>query len=106
MIKILMFLLLMTSCASYSSNWTNWKVISVPSEKKEWRFCRLELDGPTLNEKGLCFQDQECRTRKRILRKKEIQCRNKTLFCKWGDISCLKKYNIFFSIIINKGVRR
>ena len=104
--KLLIVLLFVSSCASFSSSWSEWKLKSVPMNEKAWRFCRVELDGPTYSEKGMCFQDQECRYKKRFLQKKKKQCRNKTLFCKWGDIDCLKSNNIFFNIIINEGVTR
>jgi len=112
---LLLTTLLLTSCSTYSSiigridryqRWSEWKLNSVPSKEKIWRFCREELDGPRYHEKGVCFQDQECRSRKRILGKKKVQCRKKTLFCEWGNVECLKRHNIFFNIIINEGVTR
>lgn len=103
---LLIVILLVSSCASFSSNWSEWREEGVALNKKIWHNCRTRLDGPELNEKGQCYQDLECRYKKRFLLKKKKQCRNKVLFCKWGDISCLRKYNIFFSEIINKGVVR
>jgi len=101
---ILMFLV--SSCASFSGEWSDWRTVSVPSNEKAWHFCREELHGPELNEKGMCYVDQECRYRRTIFGKKKSECRNKNLFCKWGDIQCMRKYNIFFNKIINEGVLR
>ena len=105
MIKsILVLILLFTSCSSMSRSWGEWKVASVPLNEKTWNFCREERDGPELHGKGICFQDQECRYKKTLIGRTKSECRNKVLFCKWGDIPCLKKYNIFFNTIVNEGV--
>lgn len=103
----LFLLILLVSCATQSREWGAWKVVSVPSIEKVWHFCRAELDGPSLDEKGVCYQDQECRYKKKTLfsRRKE-ECRPKVIFCEWGAVPCLKKYNVFFNKIINKGITR
>jgi hypothetical protein len=52
-----------------------------------WRFCSsIDKD---LNKKGFCYITKECR-RKIIIEK----CRAKTLFCSWGDIACLEKWEV------------
>lgn len=104
---ILILLLLVTSCSTFSrDNWGPWKITSVPLNEKVWKFCRAELHGPVYDRKGHCYIDQECRFRETIFGNEKKECRPKTLFCKWGDVQCLERYNIFFNNIINEGVNR
>lgn len=103
MIKIIIvFITLLTSCASTKSAWSPWTYEGVSQNKMVWRFCSERLDGPDYHHKGLCYQAQECRTRKFLFGTKK-ECRVKVLLCSWGDIECMSKYNLMDRIIINRG---
>jgi len=55
-----------------------------------WRVCSKEKDKPELHHKGFCYVDKEC---KRVIFRKK--CRNRQLFCAWGDLDCMEKYKLF-----------
>ena len=102
---LLITVLLLTSCASISGEWGNWKRAGVAQEKMEWKFCRADLHGQEFHHKGICYMAQQCRYRTTILRNTKSECRNKLIFCGWGDVQCLNDNDIFNNIIINKGAR-
>lgn len=95
-------MIFMTACASMSSDWGAWKVKDVATEKQDWRFCSLDKDGAEKAKQGMCYISQECHYRKTILGNEKEECRQAPLFCKWGDIECMDRYNIFNKIIVNK----
>lgn len=102
MFKLLLVLTFLTSCVSMSADWSSWKVEDVAYDKRIWRFCSREKDGEELHRKGFCYVSQECRTRKTILGNEKSECRQLPLFCAWGDIECMDRYNIFNKVIVHK----
>lgn len=86
--KNLIALLLLTSVACAAKPY---KINDVSLAKRSWRFCSAAKDGESLHRKGFCYVSQECR--ERWLRKDE--CRPLPLFCKWGDVSCYDKYELW-----------
>lgn len=106
MLRILAILLFVSSCASSAErDWGEWQRVGVSQAEEEWHFCQKELDGPEYHEKGHCYQAQECRYRRTIFNNKKSQCRNKVLFCKWGDVQCLYQNNLFNKVIKNSEVK-
>jgi hypothetical protein len=95
-------LLFLVSCASFSGEWGPWKMIDVAQNKREWKFCTAELYGESVHHKGICYDSQECRYRKTLFGRTKSECRDKLLFCEWGDIDCLIRYDILDNIIIEK----
>jgi len=96
LLKTLIVLLISISCTSVDSkDWSSWIMVDVPSKEREWEFCREDLHGPDFHQKGFCWIAEECRYRKTIFNNTKNECRPITLFCKWGDIECLYKYDIF-----------
>lgn len=81
--KFLIFILLLSSCSSLNAS-SEWKPKMMAKEKMKWDICSARLHGPDYDFKGFCYIYPECR--KKFLRKEE--CRNKTLFCAWGDKNC------------------
>jgi len=102
MFKVLILSLFLYSCASMSSDWSPWQMDDVDTMSREWHFCNEELDGPELHQKGICYQSEECRTRRTIFGNKKKECRRLPLFCAHGDIECLNKYGINVMTISNK----
>lgn len=98
-----MAVLLLTSCSSISGEWSPYKRAGVAQEKMVWKFCNKELHGEEFARKGMCYVAQECSYKTTILRNKKKKCRNKMIFCKWGDIQCLQDNNIFNNDIVHKG---
>jgi hypothetical protein len=79
----LITLVLLTSCAS------TYKPVGPSYKKRTWRVCKREKDNPTLHLKGLCYIEKQCK--KRFL---HTVCKNKQLFCPWGDLTCMEKYEL------------
>lgn len=101
MLKVLLFsVFLLSSCASASGEWSPWSEKTIRLEERYWRFCSERFDGQEFADKGICFIAQECRERKTILNNIKSECRNKQLFCVWGDIECMMKYKILDKKII------
>lgn len=95
--------MLLSSCSTLSGDWGEWKIVDVAQDKRQWKFCRAELHGDNYHHKGICYVSQECRYRRTIFRNVKSQCRNKMLFCPWGDVNCMVKYDLLDNIIIEKG---
>jgi len=100
--KYLLILLCLYSCSSISADWSVWQMEDVQSSRREWRFCKEELDGPELHNKGMCYQSEECRTKSTIFGNDKKECRRLTLVCLWGDIDCMVKFGINNMTISNK----
>ena len=88
---VLISLLVSCSSTQEAEARAQWKTVDYPNEKKRWRPCSEQLDGPEYHRKGWCYKIKECR--KRFLRRKE--CRPKLQFCAWGDLACYDKYGFF-----------
>lgn len=99
---ILALVFLLNSCSSMSGEWGPWKMKDVSADKRVWRFCSATLDGEANHRKGICYESQECRTRKTIFGNERVECRGLLLFCAWGDVACLDKYEIFEKVILSK----
>ncbi len=99
----LITLLFLASCATLNAvEWGPWKMSDVESSKRVWRRCDLDHDGEQYARKGECYQSQECRTGTTILRNTRTECRPLILFCAWGDLACMDKYNTMNMVIVNK----
>ena len=68
-----------------------------------WKFCKEDLHGPEVHQKGMCYIAQECRYRKSIFGNTKSECRDSLKFCAWGDVPCMLNNNIFNSDIVHKG---
>lgn len=101
---LIILIMVLTSCSSISGEWGPYKRVGVAQVKEVWHFCRRDLHGEALHGKGVCYPAQECKFRKTILGNERKECRTKMLFCKWGDLTCLHDNNIFYNVILNKGV--
>lgn len=103
MIKLTMLLLLLlASCSTMSGEWSAWKITDVAQNKRQWKFCTQELHGNEYHHKGLCYDSQECRHRKTLFGRKKSECRDTMLFCTWGDITCMVKFDLLDNVIIDK----
>lgn len=92
---ILIMLLLVASCSSLkAAEWSPWIDQDIEMSERRWDICHEEKYGPGLHMKGFCWSLNECRTRKRFLAKPLKECRVKIVFCKFGDIPCMVKYNL------------
>lgn len=93
MLKTRLTQITMTLTLTFSVNGcaTSYKPIGPNYEKRVWRVCSQEKDKADLHHKGFCYIEKEC--------KKEwwgkTKCRNKQLFCPWGDLKCMEKYKLF-----------
>lgn len=85
-----------------SGEWGAWKTVDVNNDKRIWRFCDLDHDGPDNTKKGFCYISQECRYRSTIFGNQKEECRNAPLFCAFTDIACMDRYEIFSKVIVNK----
>jgi|VirMetMinimDraft_7_1064189.scaffolds.fasta_scaffold08663_3 hypothetical protein len=105
MVKILLLsTILFTSCATFSKDWGEWQRDGIQEKQMDWHFCQAELDGPDFHHKGICYVAQECRHRKTILGNSKSECRNKVLFCAWGDVECMLSNRLLSRSITNKGL--
>lgn len=90
-INIILFLSLgfsiLTACSSVSDAKAEWYIKDVSMEKREWRYCSEDKDGPDLDGKGFCYISQKCI--KKFLRKEK--CVPVPMFCAHGDSECLRK---------------
>lgn len=87
-INSFVFLFLIVSCASDSVDAkAEWYIKDVATEKREWRYCSEDKDGPEKADKGFCYISQRCI--KKFLRKEK--CVPLPLFCAHGDFECLRK---------------
>ena len=100
----LLSVLLLVSCASFSKDWGPWQRAGIAEKEMDWHFCQEELDGPDYHHKGICYVAQECRYRKTVFGNTRSECRNKILFCSWGDIECMQNNRLFGRVITNKGM--
>ncbi len=88
-------LLILGSCShADQSSWGDWEHRGVAEEKREWRECSLQKDGPEYDGKGYCFITRHCRTRKKFLGFEETECRNEPLFCAYQDLECISKHKV------------
>ena len=85
-------LILLSSCASSKAKY---ELVPVALEDMVWRRCKAVTDGEKYALKGECFIAKECK--KRFWKKDK--CRKKVLFCAWGDIECMLKWNTLDSYI-------
>jgi len=88
---IVLILILNISCAA-----SPWKIKDVSLEKRDWRFCSTDKDGPLKHRKGFCYISERCR--KRFLHKEE--CEPLPIFCAWGDIKCMDDYKLWSKRIL------
>jgi len=95
-------LALMYSCASVSADWTPWQLEDVASAEREWSFCKEELNGPGFHPNDVCYESEECRTKKVLIGSDKRECRGVTLTCGHGDSACFIKYGINTMTISNK----
>lgn len=89
--SLILMSFLMSSCAS-SKEVGPWIERTVRTEKMDWRWCSMELDGPLLAGKGWCWQGQECRITKHVLSRDTQECRPKPYFCAHEDVVCMVLY--------------
>ena len=104
MFKIILISSLATiySCASTSAEWSSWKARDVAQDDQVWRRCSADKDLPARVNKGECYVSQECRTRTPWYSGVKTECRRLDLFCAWGDIECMVKYDTFNNVIVDK----
>lgn len=90
MILLLAFIFLFnTSCSS-----SEWYEDGVDSSSQTWRHCS-NIDGK-YKYKGHCYKQKYCK--KKLFKK----CKIVTKFCPWGDIDCMRKYEIFQKVLVNE----
>ena len=83
-----LLLLVLIGCASEQLGAkAKWFIKDVAMEKREWRYCSEDKDGPEKHDKGFCYISQRCI--KKFLRKEK--CEPVPLFCAHGDFECLRK---------------
>ncbi len=87
-LNIILAFLFLTSCASLNAK-AKWYRKDVAMNKWVFRYCSLDKDGQKYAGKGFCRISQLCI--KKFLRKEK--CKPDPMFCEFGDIDCLKKYN-------------
>lgn len=86
MIKLILASSLLFSCSSIDAK-RDWYHCGPISEKQTWRFCDKRYDREDLHHKGLCYITEMCK--KRVILKPKRKPHQ--LFCKWGDIPCLRE---------------
>lgn len=87
-VSLLVLILFLTSCASQSASWTQWKRCGVAKDDEVWGICQAELHGPEFHQKGWCFRASYCRKKERRILRDLEEIENRTLFCKFGDLQC------------------
>lgn len=81
---ILLFLVLLSSCSSSAK--ATWYIKDVAKNKRVWRYCSLDLDGPERSGRGFCYISQRCIDK--VFRKEK--CEPVPMFCAYGNNECLR----------------
>ena len=87
LMPVAVILLVVASCGSTANARAEWYIKDVSAERRLWRYCSEDKDGPGKAGKGICYISQKCI--KKVLRREK--CENVYMFCSFGDIHCFIK---------------
>ena len=97
---ILILLLSLIACSTASAR-RKWRHAGVHDSKKTWRFCTAKYDGDKAG-KGFCYWDLYWTWKVQWIVKKYKKVH---LFCKWGDVDCLVKHDVYPNMVIRNKKR-
>lgn len=113
---IFLFLVILTSACSSSSNaddWSEWKRCGVEKREMRWDFCSKDLHGEEYAKRGFCYVADECRYRTTMwpFRNEKVEMRTKLLFCPFPKskedyeaYNCLNEHGINDKVIMSEPI--